>query len=193
MKRLHIPLLLMLSIVLVSISYPVMSADAKKVIVQNITLNVTVIIPITVVAQNAQICISLASSGNQTCQQIVLDPTQTSYTAVDVDLTEPEPVITTSLSNQTLTNSLTNDTSSSTNDTSSSTNDTSSFAGKSNRTFEAGKSDVTNPSIDPEPRNEGPQPNSQSSNADKENDNEPSDEETDASENENDENDAEQP
>jgi hypothetical protein len=193
MKRLHIPLLLMLSIVLVSISYPVMSADAKKVIVQNITLNVTVIIPITVVAQNAQICISLASSGNQTCQQIVLDPTQTSYTAVDVDLTEPEPVITTSLSNQTLTNSLTNDTSSSTNDTSSSTNDTSSFAGKSNRTFEAGKSDVTKPSIDPEPRNEGPQPNSQSSNADKENDNEPSDEETDASENENDENDVEQP
>jgi hypothetical protein len=141
MKRVHIPLLLMLSIVLVSIPYPVMSADAKKVIVQNITLNVTVIIPITVVAQNAQICISLASSGNQTCQQIVLDPTQTSYTAVDVDLTQPEPVITTSLSNQTATNS-------STNDTSSSTNDTSSFAGKSNRTFEAGKSNITNPSDD---------------------------------------------
>jgi hypothetical protein len=186
MKRLHIPLLLMLSIVLASISYPVMSADAKKVIVQNITLNVTVIIPITVVAQNAQICISLASSGDQTCQQIVLDPTQTSYTAVDVDLTEPEPVITTSLSNQTSTNSATND-------TSSSTNDTSSFAGKSDRTFEAGKSNITNPSIDHEPRNDSPEPNSQTSNADKENKNEPSDEETDASENKNDENDADQP
>ena len=186
MKRLQIPLLLLLSIVLVSISYPAMSADAKKVIIQNITLNVTVIIPITVVAQNAQICISLASSGDQTCQQIVLDPTQTSYTAVDVDLIEPEPIITTSLSNQTLTNS-------STNDTSSSTSDTSTFAGKSNRTFEAGKSDVTNPSIDHEPRNESPQPNSQSSNADKENDKEPSDEETDSSKNENDENDSEQP
>src|SRR5688500_1367936 len=119
MKRLHmIPLLFMLSIVVFSISYPVMSAHAKKVIIENITLNVTVIIPITIVAQNAQICISLASSGDQTCQQIVLDPTQTSYTAVDVDLTQPEPVITTSLSNQTSTNSATNDTSSATNDTS---------------------------------------------------------------------------
>ena len=187
MKRLHmIPLLFVLSIVVFCILYPVMSAHAKKVIIENITLNVTVIIPITVVAQNAQICISLASSGDQTCQQIVLDPTQTSYTAVDVDLTQPEPVITTPLSNQTSTNS-------STNDTSSSTNDTSSFAGKSNRTFEAGKSNITNPSIGNEPRNDSPEPNSQSSNADKENKNEPSGEEIDASENENDENDDEQP
>jgi hypothetical protein len=67
MKRLRmIPRLLMYSIVLVCISYPVMSAHAKKVIIENITLNVTVIIPITLVAQNAQICISLASSGDQT-------------------------------------------------------------------------------------------------------------------------------
>ena len=180
-----IPLLFMLTIIVFSISYPVMSVDAKKVIIQNITLNVTVIIPITVVAQNAQICISLASSGDQTCQQIVLDPTQTSYTAVDVDLTQPEPVITASLSDQTSTDSATNDTSSATSD--------SSFAGKSNRTFEAGKSNITNPSIDHEPRNDSPEPNSQSSNADKENKNEPSGEEIDASENENDENDDEQP
>jgi hypothetical protein len=194
MKRLHmVPLLFMLSIVLVSISFPIMNADAKKVIIENITLNVTVIIPITVVAQNAQICISLASSGDQTCQQIVLDPTQTSYTAVDVDLTESEPVITTSLSNQTSTNSAINDTSSSTNETSSSSSDTSSFAGKSNRTFEAGKSDIINPSIGDEPRNDSPEPHSKSSNAEEENNNEPSGQETEGSENENDDNNAEQP
>jgi hypothetical protein len=146
-----------------------------------------------VVAQNAQICISLASSGDQTCQQIVLDPTQTSYTAVDVDLTESEPVITTSLSNQTSTNSAINDTSSSTNETSSSSSDTSSFAGKSNRTFEAGKSDITNPSIGHEPRNDSPEPHSKSSNAEEENNNEPSGQETEGSENENDDNNAEQP
>src|ERR671918_1896860 len=95
--------LLMLSFVMVCIAYPVMSADAKKVIIQNITLNVTVIIPITVVAQNAQICISLASSGDQTCQQIILDPTQTTFTPVDVDLSEEVPIITSGSTNQTST------------------------------------------------------------------------------------------
>jgi hypothetical protein len=138
-----IPRLFILSIVLVCISYPVMSANAKKVIIENITLNVTVIIPITVVAQNAQICISLASSGDQTCQQIVLDPTQTTFTAVDVDLTEGQPVITSGSTNQTDTTTAT------------SSNETSSFAGNSNQTFEPGKSNITNPTDDHKPNNNG--------------------------------------
>jgi hypothetical protein len=147
MKRLQmIPRLFMLSIVLVCISYPVMSADAKKVIIQNITLNVTVIIPITVVAQNAQICISLASSGDQTCQQIILDPTQMTFTPVDVDLTQGQPLITSGSTNQTGTTTPTNQTGT----TTPPSNETSSFAGNSNKTFEPGKSNITSPTNDPE-------------------------------------------
>ncbi|HZA69092.1 MAG TPA: hypothetical protein VE548_05275 [Nitrososphaeraceae archaeon] len=146
MKRFRmIARLFMLSIVLVCVSYPVMSADAKKVIIQNITLNVTVIIPITVVAQNAQICISLASSGDQTCQLIILDPTQTTFTPVDVDLTEEQPLITSGSTNQTST-TATNQTGTT---TPTSSNETSSFAGNSNKTFEPGKSNITNPTNDP--------------------------------------------
>jgi hypothetical protein len=88
------------------------------------------------VAQNAQICISLASSGDQTCQQLILDPTQTSYTAVDVDLTQQVPVITSGSANQTGTTNI------------SPSNETSPFAGNSNQTFEPGKSNITNPSGD---------------------------------------------
>ena len=151
MKRLHmVPLLFMLSIVLVCVSYPLMSADAKKVIIQNITLNVTVIIPITVVAQNAQICISLASSGDQTCQQIILDPTQTTLTPINVDLTEQVPLITSGDTNQSGTTTPTNQTGT----TTPTSNETSSFAGNSNKTFESGKSNITNPS-DPDSKNSG--------------------------------------
>ena len=141
MKGLHmISCFFMLSVVIISISYPVMSAYAKKVIIENITLNVTVIIPITVVAQNAQICISLASSGDQTCQQLNLDPTQTAFTPVDVDLTEGVPVITSGFTNQTAA-------------TTPAPSDTLSFAGNSNKTFEPGKSNITNPSDDHETKN----------------------------------------
>ena len=138
MKRFRmIASLFILSIVLVCISYPVTSVNAKKVIIQNITLNVTVIIPITVVAQNAQICISLASSGDQTCQQIILDPTQTTLAPINVDLTEEVPLLTSGSTNQTGTTTRTS-------------NETSSFAGSSNKTFEPGKSNITNPTNDPE-------------------------------------------
>jgi hypothetical protein len=135
--------LFMLSLLIVCISYPVMSADAKKVIIQNITLNVTVIIPITVVAQNAQICISLASSGDQTCQQIILDPTQTTLSPINVDLSEEAPLITSGITNQSGTS------------TSTPYNDTSSFAGNSNTTFDPGKSNITNPSSDPDIKSNG--------------------------------------
>lgn len=150
-----IPCLFIITVVLVSISYPVMSANAKKVIIENITLNVTVIIPITVVAQNAQICISLASSGDQTCQQIVLDPTQTTYTPVDVDLTQQAPVITSGSLNQTSTT------------TPPPSNETSPFAGSSNKTFEPGKSNVTNPTNDHESKNSGHDQNTELTASDK--------------------------
>jgi len=134
-----IPCLFMLSIVLVSISYPVTSATAKKVIIENITLNVTVIVPITIVAQNVQLCVSLSSTGDQTCQQIILDPTQTSFTPVDVDLTQEQPVITSGSANQTGTATATP------------SNETS--AGNSNQTFAPGNSNITNPTSDHESKN----------------------------------------
>jgi len=135
MRRLRIlPLLFTLSLVLICISYPTMNVSAKKVIIENITLNVTVIVPITVVAQNVQICVSLASSGDQTCQQIILDPTQTTFTPVDVDLTQEKPVITSGSMNETGTTTET------------ASNETSSFAGNSNQTFAPGNSNITNPS-----------------------------------------------
>ena len=142
MKRMHIiPCLFILSIVLVSISYPVMSASAKKVIIENITLNVTVIIPITIVAQNVQLCVSLSSAGDQTCQQIILDPTQTTFTPVDVDLTQEQPVITSGSANQTGTTTATP------------SNETSSSAGNSNQSFAPGNSNITNPTSDHESKN----------------------------------------
>jgi hypothetical protein len=142
MKRMRMILFLfILSIILISISYPVMSANAKKVITENITLNVTVIIPITVVAQNAQICISLASSGDQTCQQLILDPTQTTLTPVDVDLTQEQPVITSGSANQTGTTTATP------------SDETSSSASNSNQSLAPGNSNITNPTSDHESKN----------------------------------------
>ena len=162
--------LLMLSFVMVCIAYPVMSADAKKVIIQNITLNVTVIIPITVVAQNAQICISLASSGDQTCQQIILDPTQTTLSPINVDLSEEVPIITSGSLNQTGTSTPTASTS-----TPTVSNETSSFAGNSNREFEPGKSNITNPTGDPDSKNNEQGQSADSPGSDKQNANEDKD------------------
>jgi hypothetical protein len=52
------------------------------------------VIPIETDAQNAQICVTILSSGSQSCQQVVLDPEQGSYTPVNVDLSQPTPIIT---------------------------------------------------------------------------------------------------
>jgi hypothetical protein len=73
------------------------TVNAQLIRVSNMTLNIpiTVIVPITVEIQNAQICATVASSGSQTCQQIVLNPEQTAYTPVDVNLRTPTPTITT--------------------------------------------------------------------------------------------------
>src|SRR4029078_86020 len=87
------------SILGISLGSLVQYADAQLISVNNTTLNIpiTVIVPITLEIQNAQICASVASSGGQSCQQIVLNPTQSAYTPVNVDLANPTtPTVTTS-------------------------------------------------------------------------------------------------
>src|SRR5918994_5625941 len=59
-----------------------------------VTQPLTVIIPIETDAQDAQICVTILSSGSQSCQQVVLDPETGSYTPVNVDLSQPTPTIT---------------------------------------------------------------------------------------------------
>src|SRR5215207_1453438 len=69
-------------------------AQPESINVQNtvVTAPLTVIVPITVDAQNAQICVSAASSGDQSCTQVIIDPEQNSYEAVTVDLSDPTSV-----------------------------------------------------------------------------------------------------
>jgi hypothetical protein len=84
---------------------PMQTANAQLISIDDTTLNIpiTVIVPITLQIQNAQVCASVASSGDQTCQQIVLQPTQTSYTPVDIDLsTGTTPTISTDTTEPTL-------------------------------------------------------------------------------------------
>jgi hypothetical protein len=72
-------------------------ADAQLISIEDTTVNIpiTVIVPIDLNIQNAQICASVASSGDQSCTQVVLNPEQTSYTDVDVDLSTATPTLTT--------------------------------------------------------------------------------------------------
>jgi hypothetical protein len=42
--------------------------------------------------QNAQICVSAASSGDQSCSQVILNPEQNSYETVNVDLSDPASI-----------------------------------------------------------------------------------------------------
>jgi hypothetical protein len=77
---------------------PMQTANAQLITIDDTTLNIpiTVIVPITLQIQNAQVCASVASSGDQTCNQIVMNPTQTAYTPVDIDLsTGATPTVTT--------------------------------------------------------------------------------------------------
>jgi hypothetical protein len=81
-----------------SISSPSQTANAQLITIDDTTLNIpiTVIVPITLQIQNAQVCATVASSGDQTCNQIVMNPTQTAYTPVDIDLTTgATPTVTT--------------------------------------------------------------------------------------------------
>jgi hypothetical protein len=78
-------------------SFTMQHADAQLISVEDTTINipVTVIVPIDLNIQNAQVCASVLSSGSQTCNQVVLNPEQTSYTNVDVDLSTATPTLTT--------------------------------------------------------------------------------------------------
>src|SRR5918994_3187779 len=86
----------------VTISFSLISAiqaiDAQpeSISVQNtiITAPLTILVPITADVQNAQICVTILSSGSQSCQQVVLNPETGSYTPVTVDLSQPTPTIT---------------------------------------------------------------------------------------------------
>jgi hypothetical protein len=82
----------------ISLGSFVQYADAQLLSVDNTVLNIpiTVIVPITLEIQNAQICATVASSGGQSCQQIVLNPTQSAFTPMNVDLSNPTtPTVTT--------------------------------------------------------------------------------------------------
>src|SRR5215204_5251840 len=69
-------------------------AQPQSINVQNtiVTAPLTVVVPITIDAQNAQICVSAASSGDQSCTQMILNPEQNSYESVTVDLSDPTSV-----------------------------------------------------------------------------------------------------
>jgi hypothetical protein len=76
------------------ISSPDIEAQPESINVQNtvVTAPLTVVVPITTDVQNAQICVSAASSGEQSCTQMILDPEQNSYEAINVDLSDPASV-----------------------------------------------------------------------------------------------------
>jgi hypothetical protein len=72
-------------------------ANAQLISVEDTTVNIpiTVIVPIDLNIQNAQVCASVLSEGAQSCTQVVLNPTQTSFTDVNVDLSSATPTLTT--------------------------------------------------------------------------------------------------
>src|SRR5918995_1239546 len=72
-------------------------ANAQLISIEDTTVNipVTVIVPIDLNIQNAQVCASVLSGGSQSCTQVVLNPTQASYTDVNVDLSTATPTLTT--------------------------------------------------------------------------------------------------
>src|SRR5215204_879231 len=80
-------------------TFAVQYADAQEPIIgiEDTTVNVpiTLIVPIDLNLQNAQVCASVLSSGGQSCTQAVLNPEQTSYTDVNVDLSSATPTLTT--------------------------------------------------------------------------------------------------
>jgi hypothetical protein len=140
------------SILGISFGSLVQYADAQLISVNNTTLNIpiTVIVPITLEIQNAQICATVASSGGQSCQQIVLNPTQSAFTPVNVDLSNPTTPTVTTLSaavptTQQLTGSpaVTNNTSGAgTNNTSSGTSGSNTTSGTSSGTTNNSTSDT---------------------------------------------------
>jgi hypothetical protein len=78
-------------------AFTVQNANAQLISIEDTTVNIpiTVIVPIDLNIQNAQVCASVLSVGSQSCTQVVLNPTQTSYTDVNVDLSSATPTLTT--------------------------------------------------------------------------------------------------
>jgi len=78
-------------------AFTVQYADAQVIGIEDTTVNIpiTLIVPIDLSIQNAQVCTSVLSTGSQTCNQVVLNPEQTSYTNVNVDLSPATPTLTT--------------------------------------------------------------------------------------------------
>jgi hypothetical protein len=78
-------------------AFTVQNANAQLISIEDTTVNIpiTVIVPIDLNIQNAQVCASVLSEGSQSCTQVVLNPTQTSYTDVNVDLSSATPTLTT--------------------------------------------------------------------------------------------------
>ena len=78
-------------------AFSVQNANAQLISIEDTTVNipVTVIVPIDLNIQNAQVCASVLSGGSQSCTQVVLNPTQTSFTNVNVDLSSATPALTT--------------------------------------------------------------------------------------------------
>src|SRR5919112_2345961 len=77
--------------------FTIQYANAQLIAIEDTTVNipVTVIVPIDLNIQNAQVCASVLSGGSQSCTQVVLNPTQTSFTDVNVDLSSATPTLTT--------------------------------------------------------------------------------------------------
>jgi hypothetical protein len=113
----------------------------------NVFIPVTVIVPLTVQIQNAQVCASVLSSGEMNCTQAVLNPSQTSYTVVDVDVSSATPEFssqpTTATAEQTPTtqpssNTTGTDTGTTTSDTGDDTGTTTAPSGDGNTTNSTG-------------------------------------------------------
>jgi hypothetical protein len=90
-------------------AFTVQYADAQLIGIEDTTVNIpiTAIVPIDLNIQNAQVCASVLSSGDQTCNQVVLNPEQTSYTNVNVDLSSETPTVTTAEQEPTATTAAT--------------------------------------------------------------------------------------
>jgi hypothetical protein len=82
---------------IITSAFTVQYANAQLIGIEDTTINIpiTVIVPIDLNIQNAQVCASVLSGGEQSCTQVVLNPTQTSYTDVNVDLSSSTPTLTT--------------------------------------------------------------------------------------------------
>lgn len=86
-------------LLLLLLNYDDIEAQPESINVQNtiVTAPLTVIVPITGDIQNAQICVSAGSSGDQSCTQLIVNPEQKAYTPVSTDLATGTPTVSTAV------------------------------------------------------------------------------------------------